>query len=328
MKIISLFGIIIISKIKYFYKPSFSLDYNTLIIYFKYMNKTDIYSFIRKNSNSNIIIPKEYNDNLLLLEFPALDETGFVSHCFSTRLGGISKGIYSSMNLSYTRGDAEQNVTENFKRIAKAKGWNIENMVLSDQTHTTNVKVITKADAGKGIISKRDYSDIDGMITNEKGIVLVTIYADCVPLYFVDVENRAIGLAHSGWKGTVNRIGKEIINAMKKNYNTNPENLICAIAPSICKDCYEVGEEVATAFEHEFKDNIKEILIEKESSCKERKFFLDLWKANEFVLINAGVKKENISTTNICTCCNKDLLFSHRASKGKRGNLAAFLSIN
>ncbi len=291
------------------------------------MNKINPISFIRKNNDNNIIVPKEYNNGVILLEFPALEKTGIVSHCFSTRLGGVSQGIYSSMNLCYTRDDDPENVTENFRRLGAAKNWDISDMVLSDQTHTTNVRVVTDEDRGKGISREKDYRDVDGMITNVPGIVLSTIYADCVPLYFVDVENKAIGLAHSGWKGTVNQIGKEVINAMKLNYNTDPQKLLCAIAPSICQGCYEVGADVADEFKRTFKQDYTEIIKSRESVNGEPKFLLDLWKANEIVLTNAGVKAENISITNICTCCNKELLFSHRGSQGKRGNLGAFLSL-
>jgi len=263
-----------------------------------------------------------------LLEYPALNNIEGISHCFSTRLGGVSEDIFTSMNLSFVRGDDENKVMENFKRLASAKGWNIEDMVFSDQTHTTNVRVMLSDDRGKGILRARDYTDVDGMVTNEPGLILSTFYADCVPLYFVDPVHKAIGLSHSGWKGTVGRIGRVTIETMSREYGTNPEDLVCAIGPSICQDCYEISYDVAARFMDEFPDNIDEILYEKAPVLGERKFQLNLWRACEVVLMDAGVKPDNIHTTDICTCCNPELLFSHRASHGKRGNLGAFLCIN
>ncbi len=257
------------------------------------------------------------------LSFPLLEETGIVKHCFSTRLGGVSKGIFESLNLNFSRGDEQEAVKENFRRISKALGTQYENFVFTDQTHTTNVKRVGKEDLGKGLTKERDYSDIDGLITNEPGVVLSTFYADCVPLYFVDKKHLAIGLSHSGWRGTVHRMGKETLEAMKREFQTKPEEVVCAIGPSICQTCYEVSENVAIEFKQEFPKHIDKILQEKGNG----KYQLDLWKSNEIVLLEAGVKREHLAVTNICTCCNDKLLFSHRASQGKRGNLGAFLCL-
>lgn len=258
-----------------------------------------------------------------LLRFPVLEETGVVEHCFTTRLGGVSEGIYTSMNLSFTRGDKEEAVQENYGRIAQCMGASKDAFVCSDQTHTTNVKKATKEDAGCGVTRPKTYQDVDGLITNVPGLVLSTFFADCVPLYFVDPVHRAIGMSHSGWRGTVGRMGRATILAMRKEYGTKPEDLICAIGPSICKDCYEVSEDVAEAFAAEFKGQEEKILEAKGNG----KYQLDLWKANEIVLLEAGVKKSHLAVTNLCTCCNPELLFSHRASHGKRGNLGAFLRL-
>ena len=141
------------------------------------------------------------------LTYPAFEKFPGIVHGFSTRLGGVSQGIYESMNLSFTRGDEESAVRENYRRLSDAMGFSMEDIVTSDQTHTTNVRVVTEEDRGNGITKPRPYTDVDGMITNVPGIVLVTSYADCVPLYFVDPVRKAIGLSHSGWKGTVGHIG-------------------------------------------------------------------------------------------------------------------------
>lgn len=259
------------------------------------------------------------------LTFSLFEDTGLVRHLVSTRLGGVSNGIFSSMNLSYTRGDDKEAVDENYRRIAALLGCDVSDIVCSDQTHTTNIRVVNECDRGKGIVRPKDYTDVDGLITNVEGIVLATFYADCVPLFFIDVKNRAIGLSHSGWRGTVGRMGQITVDAMHREYGSRPEDVFAAIGPSICQDCYEVSEDVADAFRKEFSKNgqSEEILLDKGNG----KYQLDLWRANQIILEEAGIAPQKIQVTDICTCCNPDYLFSHRASQGKRGNLGAFLGL-
>ncbi|WP_442913681.1 peptidoglycan editing factor PgeF [Lacrimispora sp.] len=258
------------------------------------------------------------------LSFPILERTGLVKQGFSTKLGGVSQGKYATMNFTFTRGDNRSHVMENYRRMGKALGVDIKRMVLSFQTHTTNVRLVTEEDAGKGIVKERDYEDVDGLITNVPGITLVTFYADCVPLYFLDPIHQAIGLSHSGWRGTVKRMGEVTVKKMEEAFGTKAEDVIACIGPSICKECYEVGGEVAQEFMKGFdKKYWGDILSEK----KDGKYMLDLWRANEIVLLESGIKQKNIQITDICTHCNSDLLFSHRTTGNERGNLAAFLGI-
>ena len=286
--------------------------------------------FIKK-TNQNILVFTNHilEDNLEenaktivpLLHFPMLEQLGIVEHCFSTRLGGVSKGIYGTMNFGITRGDDPEAVMENYRRVAKAMHAQVDDFVAADQTHTTNVRKVGRADCGKGITRPKEYKDVDGLITNEQGVVLSTFYADCVPLYFVDPVHKAIGLSHSGWRGTVNRMVQKTLEAMKEAYGTNPADVYAAIGPSICKACYEISEDVAEHFYQAFPKEGKEILLDKGNG----KYQLDLWKTNEIILLAAGIQPNHLAVTNICTCCNEKLLFSHRASMGKRGNLGAFM---
>lgn len=258
------------------------------------------------------------------IQFKNLSATGIVKHGFSTRKGGVSTGIFSSMNLNFKRGDDPDAVMENYRRMAAALNMRVEDMVLSDQTHTTNVRVITEEDRGKGILKPQDYSDVDGMITNVSGIVLVTSYADCVPLYFVDPVRKAIGLSHSGWKGTVGHIGQKTVWKMHEVYGSEPKDIVAAIGPSICQSCYEVSDDVAEAFRANFTaDEAADILLDKGNG----KYQLDLWKANWYVLTDAGILPEHLSVTDLCTACHPDLLWSHRKTNGQRGGLSAFLSL-
>ena len=264
------------------------------------------------------------NKGVTYLTYPALEElSGFV-HAFSTRLGGVSEGIYSSMNLSFTRGDDENSVMENYRRLAEAVGFSVENIVTSDQTHTANVRVITEADRGNGITKPRPYTDVDGMITNVPGLVLATFYADCVPLYFIDPVRKAIGLSHSGWRGTEAHIGAVTVRRMQEEYRSLPEDIYGAIGPSICQECYEVSEDVILEFQKTFPEQSwRDLFYRKENG----KYQLNLWEANRQIMLEAGLIEEHISLPGLCTCCNPEFLFSHRASRGKRGNLGAFLGI-
>lgn len=277
---------------------------------------------IYKNNEN---IPRECIENgVTILKFPLLESLSGVEHLFTTKEGGVSKGDFATMNISFTRGDDKEAVLENYRRIAPLFDVELSNIVVSHQTHTTNVRRVTKADGGKGVVYDRDYEDVDGLITNEKNLVLCTMYADCVPLYFVDVKNQAIGLSHSGWKGTAGQMGKRTLERMEEEFGTKPEDVYVAIGPSICMDCYEVSSDVIDAFKLVFsKEEMEVICYQKENG----KYQLDLWKANEIILLNAGVLKEHIEVTRLCTHCNSDRMFSHRKTGDKRGNLGAFLCL-
>lgn len=263
------------------------------------------------------------NRGVPYIYYPQLEETGVV-HGFSTRLGGVSEGIFSSMNLSFSRGDNPERVMENFRRMGDAIGFNPEAVVLSAQTHTTNVIRVGYKERGLGITRDKIYSDVDGMITNEKGIMLSCSFADCVPLYLVDPKAGAIGLSHSGWRGTVGKIGKITVEKMQEEFGCNPKDILAAIGPSICMDCYEVSEDVAQQFKEAYDNEvIGRMLLEKENG----KYQLNLWEACRENFLEAGIMPEHIVMPQICTCCNPELLYSHRASHGKRGALASFLML-
>lgn len=258
------------------------------------------------------------------LEYPMLRDTGIVKHGFSTRLGGVSGGYYESLNLSFDRGDDPEAVRENFRRIGEAIGVQVEDMVMSKQTHTTNVRVVTEEDRGKGIVRDRDYTDVDGLITNVRGICLVTSYADCVPLYFVDPVRKAIGLSHSGWRGTVGKIGKKTVELMTESFGSDPADILACVGPSICSDCYEVSQDVIDKVKEVFDEALWESLFYEKGNGK---YQLDLWKTNEEVFQEAGILPEHIAVTNVCTRCNSRILYSHRVQGDKRGNLCAFLAL-
>lgn len=295
---------------------------------------TEAYGLFEQKGGVSVELGLKYKDNRHIfdecgktvpyLEFSLLRDSGIVNHGFSTRLGGVSEGCFSSMNLSFDRGDRPEAVQENFRRIGKAIGVECGDMVLSQQTHTTNVRLVTEEDRGKGIVRERDYTDVDGLITDVPGICLVTTYADCVPLYFADPVKKAIGLSHSGWRGTVGRIGQKTIEKMQQYFGSDPSDILAAIGPSVCMDCYEVSEDVILRFQKVFdKQDWGDLFYEKPGG----KYQLNLWKANEIIFREAGILPEHMAVTNLCTHCNSSILYSHRAQGERRGNLCAFLAL-
>jgi YfiH family protein len=184
--------------------------------------------------------------------FPALDAVPFVRHGFSTRLGGVSHGVYSTMNLSFTRGDEETRVRENFARFCAAVGVDSRNAVVAAQEHHTNVYNATAADRGRGVTRERGYNDVDGLITNEPDVVLFTQYADCVPLFFADPIKRVVGTAHAGWRGTAARISAVMVERLVADYGCCREDILAAIGPSIGPCCFEVDEPVRKVFHENF----------------------------------------------------------------------------
>jgi YfiH family protein len=269
---------------------------------------------------TNALTARE-QDGLVYYTFPAFDAVSFVRHGFSTRLGGVSRGIYSSMNLSFTRGDNEEHVRENFSRFCAAIGTNSDQVVISAQEHHTAIYNATAADRGRGITRERGYTDIDGLLTDEPGVVLCTQYADCVPLFFVDPVRRVVGTSHSGWKGTVARIGEVSVDRMCKDYGCRREDILAAVGPSIGPCCFEVDEPVYEAFSQlPFFDD----------RCFRRqgeKFHIDLWEVNRRILLQGGIREDHITVTDLCTKCHPDLFWSHRVFGKERGSLAGCIAM-
>ena len=263
--------------------------------------------------------------------FPALDRTGFIDHGFLLRTGGVSTGCFESLNLSYTRGDRQEDVEENFRRAAAYFGTVPERIVSAYQTHTHEVMRVGSAQAGKGVTRERIYPDIDGLLTNEPGLLLATSHADCTPVFLADPVHRAIAMVHSGWRGTAGRIGENAVNAMRREFGTEASDLVAAIGPCICGNCYEVGPEVAVQFIEMFGEEtvyrdvtgVGPMLRPKTNG----KYLLDQKALNVRILTDAGVPREQISVSAFCTFERPDLFFSHRKMGEKRGNLRAFLMI-
>ncbi len=265
---------------------------------------------------------RSYTENdIQVLKFKALDEFYHINHAVSTRSGGVSseKGL-SSLNLGTHTNDTIENVRENYKRFCAAAGFNAERIVLGNQTHSANIRYATEADMGKGVFLERDYTDVDALVTDCRNLPLVIHTADCVPISFIDIKGRAIGNAHCGWRGTFSRLATLTAKELFSRFGVAPDDLFCTIGPCICKNCYEVSKALYDDFINEFGN----------SQCfinKNGKFYIDLAGLNKELLIEYGVREDNIVVSDICTCENSHLLYSHRAQGAERGIFASFLEL-
>ena len=239
-----------------------------------------------------------------------------VPHCFTTRLGGVSSGSQSSLNLAYGRGDSMENVKKNLHILAKVLDFDPEKYVLTRQTHSDIVRVVTDADCAG--LCHRDYPECDALVTNIPGVALLVFTADCTPILLHDPVTGAVGAAHAGWRGTAQAIGAKTVAAMVENFGCDPGNIRAAIGPNIGACCFETDADVPDAMLSAFGEEAA-AFIEKRGE----KYHLDLKAINALVLRRAGVRHIDISEN--CTMCEHDRFWSHRYTKGERGSQGAVI---
>lgn len=264
-------------------------------------------------------------EGLQYVTFDHLEESGLVNHCFTTRLGGVSKNEFAELNMSSTRGESISAVTENYKILSQRLGFDVDNFVTTYQTHTTNIHHVTEEEKGQGLFSgKRNKEEIDALITNVAGINLTIFGADCVPIFFLDPIKKVIGMAHAGWRGTVNGISAKMVEEMKKGYGVNPADLLVGIGPSIGKCCFQVDDSVVSLFRRNFAFADQVIF---DDPTEEGKYKIDLWDTHVRLLHGLGIKKEKIEISGLCTMCRTDLFYSHRVMGNARGNMAGVMTL-
>ena len=256
------------------------------------------------------------------ITFKRLGDIPFIKHGFSTRFGGVSEGIYSSLNLGLKTGDRPSNMKENIKRFMSEIGVNHKGLVIPDQVHGDVVRVVNGEDSGRDYLKQGNYSGADGLVTDVPNIPLMATFADCVPIFFVDTVKKAIGIGHAGWKGTKLKIGKKIAQTMIDVYGSKVDEVVAVIGPSIGKCCYEVDDVVVKQFSKSFVDTSTFIFSEGQSEYR-----LDLREANRIALNEIGISDKNIVISNLCTGCNLDLFYSHRKEKGSTGRMGAIIQL-
>ncbi len=263
---------------------------------------------------------RERNVNgVILEEAPNLP----VLHGFTTRYGGVSKGVWSSLNLGTTRGDDPQAVDKNYDLLCAALGIRRERLVFTRQVHSTIVRPVTGADCHT-LFTPIPY-EADGLITNEPGLPLICFAADCVPVLLYAPDAPAIGAVHAGWKGTAGDIVGKAVREMERLYGANPGNVQAAIGPHIGGCCFETGPEVPAAMAETLGDEAAAFC--RPSETKEEKFYVDLTGVNRALLMRAGVRPEHITASDGCTMCQPERYWSHRVTRGERGVQGAVIQL-
>ncbi|MEN6623897.1 MAG: peptidoglycan editing factor PgeF [Smithella sp.] len=265
-----------------------------------------MFKYVRKNS-----IPH--------LQAEVFSECDFLTHAFCTRQGGGSRDEYSSLNMSFREGDEELQVMHNWGKMAGSFAIPIENFLVLNQVHGDDILIIKSRES---YFSSGDALNYDAIITNRSGLALCIKTADCVPVFIIDKKKKVIAAVHAGWKGTALGITAKVIQLMKSQYGSNPQDILAAVGPSIGFCCYEVDSIVADAFaEHKGKKNF---LFQVKGK---NKWMLDLPEANHQQILECDVPETNIELSGLCTKCNQDLFFSHRGSGGITGRQINFLML-
>jgi YfiH family protein len=240
---------------------------------------------------------------------------------FTTKHGGLSKGVYESLNLGFHVGDDLTDVCANREKMSHEIDFQLHQWVGAEQIHDVILKKITKADRGHGSNSyENSFKGTDGFYSNEEGVLLTLCFADCVPLFFIAPKKRMIGTAHAGWKGTVGQIARKMITAWNSE-GIESEQIFVAIGPSICEKCYIVDEHVINLVEKSLED----IEVLPYNLITEGQYSLDLRELNRQILLASGIPDANILQTGLCSSCNHEEFFSHRRDQGKTGRMLSFI---
>lgn len=243
-------------------------------------------------------------------------------HGFSTRTGGVSPAPWDSLNLGPGRGDGDDCLQENYRRLCAAVEMDVSRVVLSRQVHEDNIRLVTAADAGKGLWQERDYSSVDAMICNQKNIPLVVFGADCGIILLYDPVRQAIGAVHAGWRGVAQGLVHKTVLRMEDAFGTDPADLCCAIGPSIGQCCFETDDDVPAALQQALGDAVLPYMERRGT-----KWHIDLKGINALWLQRAGVAAERIDICSDCTGCLPQLYWSHRKLGEQRGNQCAIISL-
>lgn len=263
-----------------------------------------------------------FTNALCYLTFKELDKYDFIKHAYTTRLGGVSENEFKSLNLSFKSKDNRKRVDQNYNIFCDSMHINRTNLAVIDAVHENKICVVNKENMKSGDEIFTCFQKTDGLITNELGIGLVTTHADCCAIYMIDINKKIIGLAHAGWRGTVQNIAGKLAEKFLNHYHSSPDDIISALGPSIGRCCFEVEKSLLDNF---YSLNIPTTYIH---NCENsEKIKIDLPEVNKQLLLKTGLKDKNIFKSDICTVCNQELLFSHRATGGKRGTNIAYLSL-
>lgn len=270
---------------------------------------------LKKFSNKEVTHKKE--NNIEYLTFNALDNEK-VDCLVTLKHGGVSTGVYKSLNFRTTSQDKKENIFKNLKILCDTLKLNTEDVVKANQNHTDNILLLDENNKEKYKFFNLNNEQVDGYITSNSSIIPMVVTADCNAILLYDKVHNALGIVHSGWKGTVKRIYLKAIHKMKEEYNTCSKDLIVCVSPSILKCCFSSeDEEFKKNFTSIWEDEQNYIYYENENP---KRFHIDLSYVITKDLIKSGVKKENIHFAGICTCCNHEDFYSFRYKTKEKEN--------
>lgn len=250
------------------------------------------------------------------LEYLTAEGIG-TAHCFTTRLGGVSRGYLASLNIGTSRGDDPRNVAENYGILADALGFSTKNLVLTKQIHSDIVYRAEDKDRGAGL-TMPPLAPCDALISNVPGLALTVFTADCTPILLWDSETGAVGAAHAGWRGTVSAIGAKTAQAMCREYGCKMENIHAAIGPNIGLCHFETDWDVPEALLAAFGEAMRQFI-----TADGEKYHVDMKAVNRWILEQNGIRQIEVSTE--CTVCSCDRFWSHRVTGGERGSQGAII---
>ena len=253
--------------------------------------------------------------DLVYYQFDRFAQNGHeLAHGCFTRLGGVSRPPWQSLNTGHTVGDDREHVRENHERICSALGIHLADVVSPQQVHSAVVRVVDGGDRGQ--VCKQT----DALVTDMPGVYLMLRFADCVPVLLYDPVRRVVGLAHAGWRGTVKCIARATVQRMVEAFGCRPADISAGIGASIGPCCYEVGDEVVDAAREAFPD--APYLLQRQMRGR---WHFDLWTANQVQLAQMGLT--SIEVSGLCTACQTNEWFSHRAEKGRTGRLGVVIGL-
>ena len=262
------------------------------------------------------------NNGVTVLAAESFRAAGGVAHGFSTRLGGVSEGIFSSLNLGFNRGDNPDHVRENYRRFCAAIGADVNRIVMTGQVHKTEIRTATPDLIKPDVCVPTEY-DCDGLITDQSGLVLTIFTADCIPVLLYDPVKRVIAAVHAGWRGTAQDIAGKAVDKMRQDYGCQPENILTAIGPGISQCCFETHSDVPDAMSAVLGDLVSPHI----SPLSNGKFRVNLKDINAALLMRAGVTSDHIEISADCTACLHETYWSHRVTQGRRGSQAAMIQL-
>ncbi len=265
---------------------------------------------------------QQEKNKLIFHTCDAFSAHGGLRHAFASRLGGVSRPPFDSLNLGRSRGDEPEAVRENYRRLSAALGGSLEPLVMCRQIHSDRVLTVTQEDALPDLYES-NIPEADGLVTNVPGLTLAVFYADCIPVLLFDPVQRVVGAVHSGWRGTARGIAAKAVARMCEDFGSRPADILAAIGPGICPTCFQTHDDVPQALRAQMGPEAEPFIL----PLSDEKFAVDLKGLIAHTLRRQALSSSHIVSLPLCTSCQPTLYWSHRRLGEQRGNQAAVITL-